>query len=96
MQKNIVRSRVYELGECVQKFISEVDIELPKRQKRPATQFGTIVSIAEILANIAVGESFILDAPWMRDYALVYAPRKGIKVTTEKQPDGRFRVWRTE
>lgn len=58
--------------------------------------YGTRVPLVDTLRKLQAGQSFVVDTHSGRSNALDTAPRLGIKLTTKRQEDGRFRIWRKE
>jgi hypothetical protein len=71
------------------------DVEIPKRKPAYITSYGTEFSLSDTLDNMEKGQSFVVDTSEMRKYVLKRARDKGIHTTSQRQIDGRYRIWRT-
>lgn len=70
------------------------DIVIDPTPPPPPEPRATERRLTEELKSLPAGSSFVADFPVANAYA-VYARRKGCRVVTKKEPDGRIRVWRT-
>ena len=67
----------------------EKGVPLPAKRRKPSHRYP--------FAQMEIGDSFTTSASSVRGAMHAYASRRkelGIHFTVEKQPDGRFRVWR--
>lgn len=62
--------------------------------RRTVLSLGRRVSASETISAMSAGESFVVDDEVGRKTALEFGYRKGIKLTSRKQEDGTFIIWR--
>lgn len=74
--------------------IAAIENNVPIPARAAVTSYGDEVDLISTLRKLTDGQSFVVDGGNGRERALHHASRLGILITTKKEPDGRFRVWR--
>lgn len=77
----------------MERAIIQKEIELPTKVRGNHRSFGVVIDLISTITALKPGDSFVVDEPRSRDYALIIGGRKGIPITTQKE-ESRFRVWR--
>lgn len=73
-----------------------IDNGVPLPERGTVLSYGNRVPLVDTLRKLQAGQSFVVDTVKARIATLDTAHRLGIKVTTKRQEDGRYRIWRKE
>lgn len=90
----MIQFSVFRVAVQAKQAVLMTGIEKPVRKTNAVTQYGVAIDLSATLDALEIDQCFDVDTLNMRKHAFTAATRKSITLTSEKQADGRYRIWR--